>query len=100
MSFQRGLIDLNNYEEKDLIIKNIQHGILALQVEGTASVSISGKQSALDNYVDLCVINLSDFTKTDSISNEGAYICAINGLDEIKFEVSGSGKINWKELGE
>lgn len=100
MSFQRGIIDLSNYTEEDLIVKKLQYGLVAIQVEGSATVSIKGKTSALDDYVNLCVINLGTLTKSNNIAGAGAYLCGVNGLDELKFEVSGTGKISWKELGD
>lgn len=100
MSIQSGTIDLANYKEADLYIKRMEFSTLALQLDEGASVTVKGKHAALDTWVDLCAISLGTLSKVDSMSGPGAFVVGVNGLDEVKFEVSGSGKIHWKEIGE
>lgn len=55
-----------------------------IQLDGSASLKIQGKMSESENYFDLSMIKLSDFTTTSDISEEGIYSAGIEGFDSIK----------------
>jgi len=95
---QSRLIDLSDYKEEDLEIKGIKGGVLAITTEGNPSVTVKGKNGALDAEYTLAIVNLSDFSKSNSISGEGDFVAPIIGLDRVILEVSGSGKILLREM--
>jgi hypothetical protein len=43
---------------------------------------------------------MSTFAKGDKISGEGFYMVVIGGLDQIKIEANGTGKMHWKVMGD
>ena len=96
--YQSRLIDLSNYQEKDLKLSGLQGTVLSIITEGNPTVSIKGQSGKLESEIDLAVVSLSDFSKGTSISGEGAYVAPILGIDRIELTVSGSGKIYLKEL--
>ena len=96
--YQSRLIDLSNYQEKDLKLTGLQGTVLSIITEGNPTVSIKGQSGKLESEIDLAVVSLSDFSKGTSISGEGAYVVPILGIDRIELTVSGSGKIYLKEL--
>lgn len=100
LTVQEKTVDLTNYSPEDLFIKKADGGTLYIQVEGEASVSLTGKNSELSTYVALPVVNMSTFAKGDSISGEGFYMVVIGGLDQIKMEANGTGKMHWKVMGD
>lgn len=99
MSLQERMIDLANYNEEDLLA-SAQGDTLSIQVVGDANVNIFGKHSELEDYLPVGIINICTIEKLTGINGAGLYICPITGLDQIKLEVSGSGKIHWRMLGE
>lgn len=100
MTEQRGIIDLTNYKEEDLLIKDLQNNTLALQLDGTVTLTVKGKHSVFSTWNDLTAINLGTLSKTSSLTGNGVYVIAISGIDEVQFTASGTGKISWKELGD
>lgn len=100
ITVQEKTIDLTNINPGDLFIKKADGGTLYIQVEGEASVSVSGKNSELSTYVSLPVVNMSTFAKANSISAAGFYMVVIGGLDQIQMEASGTGKMHWKVMGD
>ena len=101
MSLSKGLIDLTNYKPEDLEIE-IESGAIELniQTEGGVNLVVKGKHYESANFTPLAIIDLGELTVISSISTEGLYTCAVNGIDKVYFEVSGAGKIRWKEVGE
>ena len=99
-TIQEKTIDLNNINPEDLFIKKAEGDTLYIQVEGAGSVSFTGKNSELNTYVNLPVVNMSTFAKEESIAKEGFYMCIIGGLDQVQMTASGSGKMHWKVMGE
>lgn len=95
--YQSRLIDLSNYTEDELVLKQIKGGALSITAKGSPSVTVKGEHSATGSY-DLALINLKDFSKVTSITEEGMYIAPITGCDKVNFEVSGSGTIYVKEI--
>ena len=95
--YQSRLIDLSNYDEKDLVLTQIKGGALSISAKGSPSVRVKGEHSATGSY-DLALINLKDFSKVTEITEEGMYIAAIAGCDKVNLEVSGSGEIYIKEI--
>lgn len=100
LTIQEKTIDLTKINPEDLFIKKAGGDTLYIQVEGEASVSFSGKNSELETYINLPVVNMSTFAKEENISKEGFYMCIIGGLDQIQMTASGSGKMHWKVMGE
>lgn len=96
--FQSRTIDLSNYSADDLILKGIQGSIISISTEGSPSVIVKGKNSEIESEFTLAIINLSTLTKTDSISGAGIFAVPCPGVETIKLQVSGSGKIKIKEL--
>ena len=57
------------------------------------------EMKVFNSMLDIDGLNdISDFSKSTSISGAGAYVAPIVGLDRIELTVSGSGKIYLKEL--
>ena len=95
-------IKASNVTEKDKYIKNIQGTSLNIQVDGSCKLSISGGHSNTiegPNYA-LTGINMSTLEKVSNISSPGLYLFIIEGLDEIELNLSGTGTIHWKEMGD
>lgn len=99
-TIQEKTINLANIASGDLFIKKAEGDTLYIQVEGSASISVKGKNSEIDAYVMVPAINMSTFAKSDNITEEGFYMCVIGGLDQIEMEASGSGKMHWKVMGD
>ncbi len=100
MVLQERTVDLTNIKPEDLFIQKAEGGTLYIQVEGTPSVSIEGKNSELETYISLPVVNMSTFVKTNNITEAGFYMCVIGGLDQIQMAASGTGKMHWKVMGD
>jgi len=100
ITVQEKTVDLTNYNSEDLFISKADGGTLYIQLEGDASINLTGKNSELETYVSLPVVNMSTFVKTDNITSAGFYMCVIGGLDQIKMEANGSGKMHWKVMGD
>ncbi len=99
-TIQEKTIDLNNINPEDLFIRNTEGGTLYVQVEGDASITFAGKSLELDTYVNLPVVDMGTFTKSDAITGEGFYMCIFGGLDQIQMTASGTGRMHWKVMGE
>lgn len=95
--YQTRLIDLSNYDEEDLVLKQIKGGALSITTKGSPSVKVKGEHTPTGSY-DLALINLKDFSKVTEITEEGMYIAPIAGCDKVNLEVSGSGEIYIKEM--
>ena len=100
ITVQEKTIDLTNINPGDLFIKKADGGTLYIQVEGEASVSVSGKCSELSTYVAIPAMNMTTLIKETSITAEGFYMFVIGGLDQIKMEATGTGKMHWKVIGD
>jgi len=96
--YQSKLIDLSNYSEDDLVMKELKGSVLVISTEGSATVSIKGINGALNAEYDLAIISLADFAKSSSITEEGLYAIPILGLDRVELTVGGSGKILVREM--
>lgn len=99
-TIQEKTIDLANIASEDLLIKRAEGDTLYIQVEGSASISVKGKNSEIDAYVMVPAINMSTFAKLNNITEAGYYMCLISGLDQVEMEASGSGKMHWKVMGD
>lgn len=100
MMYSKRLIDLDDYKVEDLTIKNLEGGMLSIEATGTPTVSIAGKHTDLNEGFNLGLINMTSLSKVDSITEAGLYLCPISGLDEVTLTVSGSGKLNIKDMGD
>ena len=100
MVLQERTVDLTNIKPEDLFIQKAEGGTLYIQVEGTPSVSIEGKNSELETYISLPVVNMSTFVKTNNITEAGFYMVVIGGLDQIQMNATGTGKMHWKVMGD
>lgn len=99
-TIQEKTINLANIISEDLFIKKTEGDTLYIQVEGSASISITGKNSELDTYVKVPAVNMSTFAMSENIKEAGFYMCVIGGLDQIQMTASGSGKMHWKVMGD
>lgn len=100
MLLQEKTVDLSNIKPEDLFIGKVGGGTLYIQVEGAPSISIEGKNSELESYVSLPVVNMGTFAKSSEITEAGFYMCVIGGLDQIQMTASGTGKMHWKVMGD
>lgn len=100
MVLQERTVDLTNIKPEDLFIQKASGGTLYIQVEGAPSVSIEGKNSELETYISLPVVNMSTFAKANKIEEAGFYMVVIGGLDQIQMTASGTGKMHWKVMGD
>ena len=100
MLLQERTVDLSNIKPEDLFIGKVGGGTLYIQVEGAPSISIEGKNSELESYVNLPVVNMGTFAKSSEIKEAGFYMCVIGGLDQIQMTASGTGKMHWKVMGD
>lgn len=92
------LIDLSDYNEEDLTLKNITGSVLSITTSGSPVVTIKGLDADLDDEYTLVVIDMSTFGKSDQIQGAGVFMVPISGLDKIVLSVSGTGKIKLKEM--
>ena len=95
---QTRLIDLSDYEDEDLVFKNIIGSSLSITTTGSPTVIVNGKDGDLDKEVPMAVIDMSTYSKSDKIEGEGAFLVSISGMDKIVLTVSGTGKIKVKEM--
>ena len=100
MLLEERTVDLTKIGPEDLFIKKANGGTLYIQLEGNASISLSGKNSELETYVDLPVVNMSTFAKANKIEAAGFYMVVIGGLDQIQMNATGTGKMHWKVMGD
>ena len=82
---------------------NVNDGILVLQVDGdvkSLELSVLGNTSLIDdNFVELKVINASDYSVSNKISAPGIYWVDINAIRSAKISLSKiSGSVNVKGL--
>lgn len=100
MVLREQTIDTDKMTENDKSIKNVFGDVLTIQVDGSAELTITGKNTELDDYYDIGLVNMTTLSKESSISSPGYYMAIITGLDDIKLDITGSGKIHWKEIGD
>lgn len=100
MLLEEKTVDLTQSSPEDLFIKKANGGTLYIQLEGNASISLSGKNSELETYVDLPVVNMGTFAKASKIETAGFYMAVIGGLDQIQINATGTGKMHWKVMGD
>ena len=94
---QARFIDLSDYEEKDLVFKNIQGATLSISTTGNPTITVKGEHSKTDAYP-IAAINMSTLGKSETITGAGMFLVPILGVDRIELEVSGSGTIYVKEM--
>ena len=92
------LIDLSNYDEKDLTLKNITGSVLTVTTSGSPVITIKGLDADLEDEYTLVVIDMSNFGKLNQIEGAGVFMVPISGLDKVVLSVSGTGKIKIKEM--
>ena len=100
MSLEERFIDLTKVSPEELLFKKVQGGSLSIQVDGEASITLMGKHSELETFYNVGVINLTTLGKQSSITGAGIYFCAVTGMDLVKLEATGTGKVHIKVLGD
>lgn len=95
---QTRLIDLSDYEDEDLVFKNITSGSMNITTTGSPTVIVNGKDGDLDKEVPMAIVDMSTYGKLDKIEGEGAFLVSIAGMDKVTLTVSGTGKIKVKEM--
>ena len=95
-------IDLNNLKEEDKYLRRISGDMLSIQLDSPISLAIKGSHKNFDegNMYPLAIINMTTFEKSTTVNEPGVYNVMISGIDEIELEMTGSGKLHIKELGE
>ena len=95
-------IDLNNLKEEDKYLRRISGDMLSIQLDSPISLTVKGSHKNFDegNMYPLAIINMTTLAKSTTINEAGVYNVMISGIDEIELEMSGSGKLHIKELGE
>lgn len=95
-------IDLASIKEEDKKIKNIIGSTFSFQIDGSATLSVNGSHSNFDSDQEyaLAVVNMTTLDKTTSASGPGIFMVVVTGIDEVSLNISGSGVIHWKELGD
>ena len=95
-------IDTANISEDDKKIKNITGSTLSFQIDGSATLSVNGSHANFDSDQEyaLAVVNMTSLDKTTSASGPGIFMVVVTGIDEVSLNISGSGVIHWKELGD
>lgn len=95
-------IDLTSIKEEDKKIKNITGSTLSFQIDGSATLSVNGSHANFDSDQEyaLAVVNMTTLDKTPSASGPGIFMVVVTGIDEVSLNISGSGVIHWKELGD
>lgn len=58
---------------------------LSVEAEGTLDISVQGKVDRdSSSFFDLAIIDLSDFSKIETITEEGLYVVDVQGIKEIQ----------------
>lgn len=102
MTLRDKTIDISKMTNVDKVIKGVRGSILSLQVDGNVNLTLKGSHENFvsDKYYPISVINMTTMEKATSITEKGLYLAIIEGLDEIVLDISGTGTIHWKELGD
>ena len=53
-----------------------------------------------NNSYAIALINMTTLDKVTETTTPGLYLAIVEGIDEMELEISGSGVIHWKELGD
>lgn len=95
-------INTSNITDSDKIIKGVRGSTLSIQVDGNVNLTLKGSHENFisSQYYTIGVVNMTTMQKMTSITGAGLYLVIIEGLDEIILEISGTGIIHWKELGD
>lgn len=101
MTLRDKLIDTSKITDSDKLITNITGDTLSVQVDGTATVLFKGSHANFpsDEFYPIALINMTTLEKVTTTSGPGLYVGIIEGMDEITLDISGNGKIHWKEIG-
>ena len=96
------IIDTSKMTSKDKIIKNITGNTISIQIDGDAKLSMKGSHANFESNESyaIALINMTTLDKVTETSAPGLYLAVVEGIDEMELEISGSGVIHWKELGD
>ena len=96
------IIDTSKMTSKDKIIKNITGNTMSIQIDGDAKLSMKGSHANFEsnNSYAIALINMTTLDKVTETTAPGLYLAIVEGIDEMELEISGSGVIHWKELGD
>ena len=96
------IIDTSKMTLKDKIIKNITGNTMNIQIDGDAKLSMKGSHANFEsnNSYAIALINMTTLDKVTETTTPGLYLAIVEGIDEMELEISGSGVIHWKELGD
>ena len=96
------IIDTSKMTSKDKIIKNITGNTMSIQIDGDAKLSMKGSHANFESNESyaIALINMTTLDKVTETSAPGLYLAVVEGIDEMELEISGSGVIHWKELGD
>ena len=96
------IIDTSKMTSKDKIIKNITGNTMSIQIDGDAKLSMKGSHANFESNESyaIALINMTTLDKVTETKAPGLYLAVVEGIDEMELEISGSGVIHWKELGD
>ena len=96
------IIDTSKMTSKDKIIKNITGNTMSIQIDGSAKLSMKGSHANFESNESyaIALINMTTLDKVTETNAPGLYLAVVEGIDEMELEISGSGVIHWKELGD
>ena len=96
------IIDTSKMTSKDKIIKNITGNTMSIQIDGDAKLSMKGSHANFEsnNSYAIALINMTTLDTVTETTTPGLYLAIVEGIDEMELEISGSGVIHWKELGD
>ena len=95
-------INAGTVKPQDKIIKNITGNTISIQIDGDAKLSLKGSHANFEsnNSYAIALINMTTLDKVTETTTPGLYLANVEGIDEMELEISGSGVIHWKELGD
>ena len=95
-------INAGTVKPQDKIIKNITGNTMSIQIDGDAKLSMKGFHANFEsnNSYAIALINMTTLDKVTETTTPGLYLAIVEGIDEMELEISGSGVIHWKELGD
>ena len=95
-------IDTGKMTPKDKIIRNITGNTMSIQIDGGAKLSMKGSHANFESNESyaIALINMTTLDKATETKAPGLYLAVVGGIDEMELEISGSGVIHWKELGD
>ena len=96
------IIDTSKMTSKDKIIKNITGNTISIQIDGEVKLSMKGSHANFESNESyaIALINMTTLDKVTETKAPGLYLAVVEGIDEMELEISGSGVIHWKELGD